>query len=518
MRNRRICMMMVCTLAVTLLAGCGDGSFFLEEKGTETPATLTSDPILPEEDVDILNYEQKYQSGEFTQEDYRALADLYQDKGLIRRQRDLLEQSCRMYGDEQAFETLQSIAVNLEEEDPEIREEAQTMLQNLELEEYQGESIHMISSPEWFASMMPKLSDGVRNYFLLQDGQEVLAIQAGYREDGTPFSSVWYEAGEQTILLGWEDNTVQMFTCSAAGGSYNGEFTRWTINGDNGDIKKEQGTMADGHLTGDYQADVHLGADGSGDVYDLWSNRETMEYTTYIGAFDEAGVTTMEQPSAASLASDTAACVVYAYDKDRKNCLYIEVPEGEQTAGFVFGAAAMGISAPPTFSVYEPVEEEGAEQTETEEIPQVRIFDGEIQVLSGNTWVPVGSVSRYQKEDPFQAYAEQKEQSDKDKRNTAVREDGGEDGNRPGISSLEPEKPKTSEKPQAPSTPSTTKPSTPKPSTPSTPKPSTPPAPEPEPSDDNDDGGDNGGGQPDVGGDTGNEGGDVDIEWTPDLM
>ena len=63
----------------------------------------------------ILDYEERYGTGEFSMEDYRTLAEMYREQGLIRRQRDMLEQCYRLFDDQQAFETLQTISVNLEE-------------------------------------------------------------------------------------------------------------------------------------------------------------------------------------------------------------------------------------------------------------------------------------------------------------------------------------------------------------------------------------------------------------------
>ncbi|MCH5342423.1 MAG: hypothetical protein J1E64_00180 [Acetatifactor sp.] len=537
MKKKWIYGMTACTLAAAMLTGCGDGNYFLnlEGDGSGTPAALTGEPLLSETKIAILNYELQYQSGEFSQEDYQALAALYKEAGLIRKQRDMLEQCYRLYDDEHAFEELQTIAVNLAEEDAAILGEAQTMLQNLELEDYLGESIHMIFGQTWFDTMMPKLGAGMRSYFLCKDGQTVLTIQVGYDETGVPFSNVWHNAGDQTTLLSWTENTVQLLTTDLVEENYNGDFTLWTINGNSGDIKKEQGTMANGIYTGVYQVELHIGSAG-GDVYDLWSNRNNMSYSTYVGAFDGSGVTTVDQPSASNLASfvegsDHGTCVVYAYDENKENCLFIGVVDAEEAENFAFGIGAMGISAYPSLLIYEPVEQTEPEGGETEEVPQVRIFDGQIQFFSGNKWVTLGSVSQYQKEDPFRGYGEQKVQSDEAKRNAASSEEGERGKNGQGVGSIEPEKPTA---PSTPSTPSTTRPSRPSTTTPSTPSvpstpapaPSTPPAPSYDDDDDDDDDGgnyDNGNNSDDGqdnngGGDTGNEGGDVDIEWTPDLM
>ncbi len=475
-----------CTLAAFLLTGCSAEQFAWRAEGendgaVQTPGTEETQTALSGTAAAIQEYEANYQSGEFQQEDYQALADLYEEAGLIRRQRDLLEQSFRLYGDAQSFEKLQTVAVNLEEESADIQEEARTMLLNLGLEEFFGQSIQLISSEAWFETMMPKMGEGVRNYFLQQKEETVLAIQVGYRE-GQPFSQVWYNAEGRITELCYAEDTLQVFSADLQGGAYGGDFVLWNIDGKSGDIQKKQGTMKDSVLTGEYREEIHLG-NGDGAVYDLWNNREQWEYTAYTGAFDEAGQTTVKQPSAANLSalvkgSDYASCVVYAYDENGENCLFAGVSDPAEAENYTFGAATMEIAAYPEFSVYTVVDEEpetaelgeGAQTAVPEEAPQIRIYDGELQYWVDGSWKTLGTVRQYQKEDPFYGYSEQRRQILEEAEQTPEGEEEGAapSGIRQGIGSIEPEKP------SAPA-------STPKPSTPSTPKPSTPAAPNPAP-------------------------------------
>lgn len=557
---------MGCVLAAAL-SGCGDGGFS-SEGGSGQASGLTGESILPETEVDILNYELKYSAGEFTQEDYLFLAGLYGEKCMVRRQRDLLEQCYRLYGDAQAFEILQTLAVNLAEEDALIREEAELLLQNLELEEYMGEGFHMVGSREWFDLMMPKLGQGVRNYFLLSQGQKALTIQVGYDGEGNPFSQVWRHGGDQSLTLRVSGNRALLLLTEASQGVADGAFTLWTIDGASGEIRQEQGTLSEGLYIGEYQARVHVGG-GAGDLYDLWSNRENMEYTSYKGAFDEAGRTALEQPGAGDLTAlaaegGYASCLVYAYDEAKTSCLYAGLTEaGEE---YSFGIWEAGLSVEPEILVYEPVSQEQAEDGEA---PRVRIFDGELQYFSGECWVSLGSVAQYQREDPFLAYGSGKEQADTGKWNG----NGGNGGNNLGIGSLTPggangggsadpsgtsegnTKPGGTTAPGGTSKPGTSNPgSTVKPGTtnpggtvkpgtttppPTNSKPSAPPPEDDENQDNGDDGnnnnndnsngggnggGDNSGGDNNNGNDNNNPGGgspggnDTDVEWTPDIM
>ena len=139
--------------------------------------------------------------GEFAQEDYPAsLADAYHRAGYIRKQRDILEQDYRLYADEEAFAALQELSVNLEEETEDIRERAQEMQHDLELPEYLDESVNLIDSEDWFLTMMPKLKEGQRNYYLERDSQPLLYVQTGYTEEGQCLK-VWYTGNHTKRFL-----------------------------------------------------------------------------------------------------------------------------------------------------------------------------------------------------------------------------------------------------------------------------------------------------------------------------
>ena len=269
MRKKLIYGLLAGSVLAAMLTGCGDGS----EEGTagtsSEVAVISPEPALSDTEREILDYELKYSTGEFTMEDYQALAGLYGEAGLIRRQRDMLEESYRLYEDAQAFETLQGLAVNLDEEEEDVRAEAQTMLQNLELSEYLGEAVHMVASDEWLDTMMPKLYQGQRNYFLKQDERAALTIQAGFDAAGNPFSNVWYVSGEnQVTFVSRAGSVVQVMTTGLAEGAYNGAFEIWTINSATGDVYREQGTFSNNVVTGEYTAAVHQGSE-AGDAFDL---------------------------------------------------------------------------------------------------------------------------------------------------------------------------------------------------------------------------------------------------------
>lgn len=202
----------ISTVLVISLTACGDGNGG-EVEDVVTP--VEAQPMLSELELEILNLETKYNKGEFTGADYLALADAYSRAGDIRKQRDMLEQDYRLYEDADAFSTLQGLSVNLEEETEEIRSRAQEMLNDLELPEYLDESVNLIDSGDWFSTMMPKLKEGQRSYYLERDAQPLFYAQVGYTGEGQRFSKVWYTGSETKRFLSQEGTIIRLVTVTS---------------------------------------------------------------------------------------------------------------------------------------------------------------------------------------------------------------------------------------------------------------------------------------------------------------
>lgn len=396
---------------VTSLTACGDGS---DENAKDAVTPVEAQPMLSELELEILNLETKYNKGEFTQEDYLSLADAYNRAGYIRKQRDMLEQDYRLYADEEAFAALQELSVNLEEETEGIRSRAQEMQNDLELTEYLSESVNLIDSEDWFTTMMPKLKEGQRNYYLERDSQPLLYVQTGYTEEGQCFSRVWYTGNDTKRFLSQEGATIRLVTVTAAGADeniadpaetenpdatqetgtteararenttteisdttapladtpetmkdWNGTFEAWSVDSATGSITHEQGTMQGGVLTGDYTCDVHTG-EGALDVYSLWSNREGMEYITYTGSFDSEGKILTEQPSEEIKkklleGTDYTDLILYAYDATGENCLWQGIGGDITAEEYRFCGEMIGLETRPEYTSYEVTEDMTAE-------------------------------------------------------------------------------------------------------------------------------------------------------------
>ena len=569
----------ISTVLVISLTACGDGNGG-EVEDVVTP--VEAQPMLSELELEILNLETKYNKGEFTGADYLALADAYSRAGDIRKQRDMLEQDYRLYEDADAFSTLQGLSVNLEEETEEIRSRAQEMLNDLELPEYLDESVNLIDSGDWFSTMMPKLKEGQRSYYLERDAQPLFYAQVGYTGEGQRFSKVWYTGSETKRFLSQEGTIIRLVTVtstvagaedptSTAGtdttaetadiqdtatpraatpraatpadmGAWNGTFESWSVDCATGSITHEQGTMQKGVLTGDYTCDVHAG-EGGLDAFSLWNNREGMEYITYTGSFDSEGKALVEQPSEEIRkklleGTDDTDLILYAYDATGENCLWQGTGAETSVADYRFGGELIGLETRPEYTSYEVPETMATDddgtgstgETGTEK-PQIRIFDGEIQWFDGKYWVSAGNVKEMAKQDPFAAYEENHDTAapgdtagttggDTTDGNAGQSITGGNTTGTAGgnKNSGTIQKPAATPKPMT--KPSTPKPGTTKPS--ATPAPTATPVPAatPAPAQSNDNS--SSGGSSDsgsTGGDSGSSGGsDVDMEWTPDLL
>ena len=403
----------ISTVLVTSLTACGDGN---GGEAEEVVTPVEAQPMLSGLELEILNLETKYNKGEFTGADYLALADAYSRAGDIRKQRDMLEQDYRLYEDADAFSTLQGLSVNLEEETEEIHSRAQEMLNDLELPEYLDESVNLIDSADWFSTMMPKLKEGQRSYYLERDAQPLFYAQVGYTGEGQHFSKVWYTGSETKRFLSQEGATIRLITVTAAGadeniadpaetenpdatqetgtteararenttteisdttaetadiqdtatpraatpadtGAWNGTFESWSVDCATGNITHEQGTMQNGVLTGDYTCNIHAG-EGGLDAFSLWNNREGMEYITYTGSFDAEGKVLTEQPSEEIRkklleGTDYTDLILYAYDATGENCLWQGTGAETSAADYRFGGELIGLETRPEYTSYE---------------------------------------------------------------------------------------------------------------------------------------------------------------------
>ena len=172
-----------------ILSACGIDQLTVESSGS-TDNTLNANtvtgtgtldiqlalPAMTDIEQSILIYEEKYAAGEATADDLRTLADLYGQAGMPLDQRNILEQNYRLHGDEASLSLLTDVTVNIGEESQVIQDAANTLFTNLSTKEYLDEAIATLNSDDWFYTMMPKLSSGLRRYYMKGENGTLLCM------------------------------------------------------------------------------------------------------------------------------------------------------------------------------------------------------------------------------------------------------------------------------------------------------------------------------------------------------
>lgn len=518
MKKKWMQLAIIGVLCISALTACGDGSeknvMGMITGSDENTGTGTGEGEADTENSDfeeqggeslsptaaaIADYEERYSTNGLNSEEYRELAQLYMQNGQIKKQRDMLEQCWRMYGDQEAFALLQDITVNAQEEGTALQQQAELLMQNLDIPEYRNEAASVIYSQDWFQIMMPKLKEGKRNYYYETQGADgVMVWSTGYDLTGRTYTNVWYRHGEEMVILRQTPESIQMVTTGFSNGKYQGAFESWLCVAASGDVRHETGTFTDGLVTGAFSASVHSGTEPL-DLIALWATRLQMDFTVYTGNFDENGVTTLEQPDSdrrdtKSGGQEGKEQVIYAYTEDESGYLFLNVNEGTAASDQVFTAQLLGAPEYPAFGFYAPVQQSISNDS-VKEVQinaadvKIRIYDSNLEWFDGTRWHTAGTVEEYEAQDPFQSYTGRENEvpgiiSDENGEN--ITETEGSLYSETGIGAVKKAQTKPSgttskpgTKPTNPSTPNPT-PSTPTP-TPSTPDP-TPSTPDPTPS------------------------------------
>ncbi len=376
------------------LSGCGVVQNNIEESisGNGTLEEHLSQPALSELEQSILLYEEKYADGSADASDVRALAELYGQSDRIRRQRDVLEQAYRLFGDEESLTILEQITVNIAEEETAIAELAQQLYDNLSIDGYFDDGVAMLHDDTWFFTMMPKLDIGHRRYYLEEEDGSLLCLEVGYNENGTRYSAIWLTQSDGEVLhLQKQSDSIYMLQTKLVDGVYQGAYETWLCLASDGDVYHEQGFFENGLSSGSYDCRVYLGSEAA-DILSLWSNRENFSFISYYGEFDDLGRTTLTQPS-----SLPEGEIVYAYDASGKKYLTMQAPDSAQT---VFDAAFWGLKTYPLFTPYSVEHFEQVDSVDNV-TPQIRIYDSNIEWFDGNVWHIAGSVKDFAAADPL---------------------------------------------------------------------------------------------------------------------
>ena len=175
-----------------------------------------------------------------------------------------------------------------EEEQAAMLEDMTTLRQNLEIPEYLGEGIHMVSNEEWLDTVCQGVYEGSRSYSLVKGTNLLLTLQIGYDIQGEPYANVFCPGENGSMLvIKQAGKTTWLLQTTVIDGKYEGDFEIWQFNGETGYTQWEQGTYAAGVIVGEYKKSEYTG--GPGEAFDIWSNRENFPYKTTSVTYDENG-------------------------------------------------------------------------------------------------------------------------------------------------------------------------------------------------------------------------------------
>lgn len=276
MKKRQIGVWMAALLmSGMILTGCGDGSNEVAIGGS----SVNGNAINSNEQTDA---EDAGEMGEVSQETVTGDAP-----------------SAAAPGPEPEGKRLTYTGILTEEEESAALDMLTVLHQNMELPEYYGEGIHMVSNDTWYETLGVSMPEGCRTYELREDGETLVTVQIGTDISGKIFTIVSLRGESELVVLKQEERTVQLTLAGIRENAYDGAYEMWQIDGETGNIRQEKGTYTEGILTGEYLVAVKEG-DGEGDPYDIWSMREEFEYETTVKEYDQEGneVTPTPEPTA----------------------------------------------------------------------------------------------------------------------------------------------------------------------------------------------------------------------------
>ena len=255
-RDRKIRMLAGIATATALLTGCGDGS---------NSPVLT--PILP--------------SGETATAEPEAAESSFPVEEIP--------------AQEQELQIQYNMGGLTEEEEQKALDMLSTMYGNLEVEEYYGEAIHMITNEAWYEALATNLITGSREYTLQKGDEVLLTVLVGEDMSGQLFSTVSFYDGEAMTLLRQQTSLVRFVQAGTDGTHFDGAYEQWQFDSATGDIRHEKGQYIQGVLNGEYTVAQRKGR-GEEDPFDLWSMKDSFAYEITETVYDEQGNVVVATP------------------------------------------------------------------------------------------------------------------------------------------------------------------------------------------------------------------------------
>lgn len=296
------------TVLVLALCACGKSETDIEEPKSEPVSAEDYRALLAErmdgrelsslsgEDLTYVEslYAELKAMGDFGEEDYQAVEQIFAAKGDSRGQWEAMYETYRLYPSRERAEGLSEMAVPLTEEECALLTEFGSLIpaDRGALQDAYGALSAAMETPEW------------QEVFQLEQG--VIPKRSVSRQDGDVWQ-VTQGAFERSVLHVVGDSFFYLLRSETSGGvilagnmadqALNGGFTLCRYDTDGGCYLVLTGTMDGQHMTGDFQV--------------------TYDGVSYTGTLDGEGH--VDTPQA-----EGAEGFIYAYDSEEQNCLQIE--------------------------------------------------------------------------------------------------------------------------------------------------------------------------------------------------
>ena len=299
------CIVSICTICLT---ACGakkgtseaistDSNATVQELQTEQDYRTAIENLGTDEDslkLKVEYFNALWQMDVFTESDFESLVLVYEKLGYVEEMRETLIRKHTYYPSEENIVDISDIVITKDSTD----ELVAPLMKELTL--YIGDKTTdnvkvLVTSSDWCSAMQDDLLGVSRKTKYIGDTYVAQIISDVY---------------STTICIFWDDNSISYYRCSDAGviwgstycngSSYNGEYTISYFDVDGNFIKECRGIFKNGISVGTFQMDF----DGD----------------TYVGEFDDAGLTMVEQNEDVS----ENGGVTYAYNSSGRKYLYVE--------------------------------------------------------------------------------------------------------------------------------------------------------------------------------------------------
>ena len=236
--------------------------------------------------------------GTATASDYSTVGQYYLNQGNNVKARDTFEEGYKALSDDSLKEALSTIIVDVSQDTAAVQYQAQVLENNLTIDEYFPETLHLLEDEIWTATVGPESSDTIRSYTMTMSDGSKAYFSLGRNSDDTFTSQICYSSSDYTKYIDYDGAIAEILTVDSAidltdatflsllnddQSSLSGTFTAVSLDSATGDITKISGTMTEGN-TSQETTIAYCQGNSSADIYDLYNSLDKKSYTTMTGS------------------------------------------------------------------------------------------------------------------------------------------------------------------------------------------------------------------------------------------